>query len=111
MKEFRDRYRKADAFLLDDLQALVPSAKCQTELLYTINALRKKKAQIVIACQEAPTQISGLSSGLRGKLDSGLTVDIGIPDDQTRIAILESKAKERGIPLNNELANFIVKHI
>ena len=111
MKEFRDRYRKVDAFLLDDLQALLPSAKCQTELLHTINALRKKKAQIVIACIQAPTQIEGLISGLRSRLESGLTVDIGIPDDQTRIAILESKAVERGIPLSTELAHFIVQHI
>ena len=111
MKEFRDRYRKVDAFLLDDLQALLPSLKCQAELLHTINALRKQKAQIVIACERAPTQMSGLNSGLRGRLESGLTVDIGIPDDQTRIAILESKAKERGIPLSNELAIFIVQHI
>ena len=111
MKEFRDRYRKVDAFLLDDLQALLPSAKCQTELLHTINALRKKNAQIVIACIQAPTQIEGLISGLRGRLESGLTVDIGIPDDQTRIAILESKAVERGIPLSTELAHFIVQHI
>jgi chromosomal replication initiation ATPase DnaA len=43
--------------------------------------------------------------------ESGLTVDIGIPDDKTRIAILESKAKESGIPLNDELAKFIVQHI
>jgi len=111
MKEFRDRYRKVDAFLLDDLQALLPSAKCQTELLHTINALRKKNAQIVIACIQAPTQIEGLISGLRSRLESGLTVDIGIPDDQTRIAILESKAVERGIPLSTELAHFIVQHI
>ena len=111
MKEFRDRYRKVDALLLDDLQALLPSSKCQAELLYTINALRKKKAQIVIASQEAPTLISKLNSGLRGRLESGLTVDIGIPDDKTRIAILENKAKESGVPLNDELAEFIVKHI
>jgi chromosomal replication initiator protein len=111
MKEFRDRYRKVDTFLLDDLQALLPSAKCQTELLHTINALRKKKAQIVIASIQAPTQIEGLISGLRGRLESGLTVDIGIPDDKTRIAILESKAVERGIPLSTELAHFIVQHI
>ncbi len=111
MKEFRDMYRKVDAFLLDDLHALAPSTKCQTELLYTINALRKKKAQIVIACKEPPAQMKNLSAGLCTKLESGLTVDIGIPDIFTKITILESKANERGIPLNNELAEFIVKHI
>ena len=111
MKDFRDMYRKVDVFLLDDLQALAPSSKCQTELLYTINALRKKKAQIVIACKEPPTQMKNLSSGLCGKLESGLTVDIGMPDNLTKVEILESKAKERGIPLSNELANFIVMNI
>ena len=111
MKDFRDRYRKVDVFLLDDLQALAPSSKCQTELLYTINALRKKKAQIVITSKEPPNQIKNLSSGLCGKLESGLTVDIGVPDNLTKVEILESKAKEREIPLNNELANFIVKNI
>ena len=59
----------------------------------------------------APTQIEGLNSGLLGRLESGLTVDIGIPDDQTRIEILERKALERSIPLSNDLANFIVKNI
>ncbi len=111
MKDFRDKYRKADVFLLDDLHALTPSSKCQTELLYTINALRKKKAQIVIACKEPPTQIKSLSAGLCGKLESGLTVDIGMPDNLTKVEILENKARERVIPLNNELANFIVHHI
>ena len=111
MKEFRDKYRKADVFLLDDLHALTPSSKCQTELLYTINALRKKKAQIVIACKEPPTQIKGLSPGLCGKLESGLTVDIGMPDNMTKVEILANKAKQRAIPLSNELANFIVQHI
>jgi len=111
MKDFRDKYRKVDVFLLDDLQALAPSSKCQTELLYTINALRKKKAQIVITCKEPPNQIKSLSSGLCGKLESGLTVDIGVPDNLTKVEILENKAKEREIPLNNELANFIVKNI
>ena len=111
MKDFRDMYRKVDVFLLDDLHALTPSSKCQTELLYTINALRKKKAQIVIACKEPPTQMQSLSAGLCGKLESGLTVDIGMPDNLTKVEILESKAKERGIPLSNELSNFIVQHI
>ncbi|MBC8259880.1 MAG: ATP-binding protein [SAR324 cluster bacterium] len=111
MKEFRDRYRKVDTFILDDLQAIVPSSKCQTELLYTINALRKKNSQIVVASLQAPTQITGLSTGLKSRLESGLTVDIGIPDDQTRITILESKAKDRGIPLSKELSVFIVQHI
>ncbi len=111
MKDFRDKYRMTDVFLLDDLHALSPSSKCQTELLYTINALRKKKAQIVIACKEPPTQMQSLSSGLCGKLESGLTVDIGMPDNLTKVEILESKSKERGIPLSNELAHFIVKNI
>ncbi len=111
MKDFRDKYRKVDVFLIDDLHALTPSSKCQTELLYTINALRRKKAQVIIACKEPPTQMKNLISGLCGKLESGLTVDIGIPDNLTKVEILESKAKERGIPLNNELASFIVKNI
>jgi len=111
MKDFRDKYRKIDVFLLDDLQALAPSSKCQTELLYTINALRKKKAQIVIACKEPPNKIKNLSSGLCGKLESGLTVDVGVPDNLTKVEILEKKAKEREIPLSNELANFIVENI
>ena len=65
-----------------------------TNTLYTINALRKKKAQIVITCKEPPTQMQSLSSGLCGKLESGLTVDIGMPDNLTKVEILERKAKE-----------------
>ena len=55
--------------------------------------------------------MQNLSSGLCVKLESGLTVDIGMPDNITKVEILESKAKERGIPLSNELANFIVNNI
>ena len=111
MREFRERFRKVDVLLIDDLQTLLPSVKCQTELLHTINTLRKKKSQVVIACEQPPPQIEGLIKGLRSRLESGLTVDIGIPDDQTRIAILKNKAIERSIPLTDALATFIVNNI
>ena len=111
MKNFRDIYRKPDAFLLDDIEALLPSEKCQNELLHTIKSLRKKNSQIVIVSEKPPTHIKGLNSGLKRFLESGLTVDIGIPDNKTKIEILENKASERGIPFNNELANFIVSNI
>ena len=74
MREFRERFRKVDVLLIDDLQTLLPSVKCQTELLHTINALRKKKSQVVIACEQPPPQIEGLINGLRSRLESGLTV-------------------------------------
>ena len=110
MKDFRDIYRKSDIFLLDDLEALLPSEKCQNELLHTIKALRKKNSQIVVVCEKPPTHIIELNPGLIRILESGLTVDIGIPDKITKIEILEKKATERGIPFNNELANFIVNN-
>jgi len=111
MKEFRDMYRKSDVFMLDDLEALLPSNKCQVELLHTIKALIKKKTQIVVVCEQPPTLIKGLNPGLRRILESGLTVDVGIPDDETKIKILENKAFERSIPFSKELANFLVQNI
>jgi len=111
MKEFRDIYRKADVLFIDDLETLLPSNKCQLELLHTIKALLKNKSQIVIVCEQPPTNINGLNPGLRRILESGLTVDIGIPDDQTKIQILENKASERAIPFSKELANFLVQNI
>ncbi len=111
MARFRKNYRGADLFLLDDLDVLSGARQCQTELLHTLNSLRQRQAQIVITCMEAPGSITGLQEALSSRLESGLAIDVGIPDTSARIEILVRKAQEHGIPLSRELAEFIAVNI
>ena len=111
MKDFRDLYRNPNILLIDDLESILPSKKCQNELIHTFKALKKKNSQIAIVCEKPPSHIVGLDPSLKRFLESGLTVDMGIPDDNTKIEILIKKAAEKGIPLNSDLAYFIVSKI
>ena len=111
MNDFREKYRNADLFLLDDLDLIASGKQVQQELLNTLNHLRQKKKQIVITSRDAPSRISQLTDGLCNRLESGLVIDVGVPDMNSRIKILVNKAQEKGIPLSNDLAEFMAKHI
>ena len=111
MEAFRKDFRNAEFFLVDDFDLLGNTKQAQNELLHTLNHLRQRKKQIVITCRVHPFKIEGLSDVLKNRLESGLVLDIGIPDSKTRMEILVSKAEDKGIPLPHELAEFMARNI
>ncbi len=107
INEFKNFYRNADALLIDDIQFLADKNRSQEEFFHTFNSLYEANAQMIITCDRSPKEIDGLDDRIRSRLGWGLTVDIKPPDLETRVAILRSKAEQRGVDLPEPVAFFI----
>ena len=93
---FRRRFQNVDALLVDDVQFLTNRKEMQAELLRLTEALQQAGHQIVLASDRPPAEIADLDERLISRFSGGLVVDMGIPDYETRVAILRRKAEERG---------------
>jgi chromosomal replication initiator protein len=97
MERFKQRYGRVDVLLLDDMQFLTGRRETQSELLRLLNALQGSGRQIVMASDRPPTDISDVDERLISRMSGGLIVDIGLPDFETRVAILRGKSEERQV--------------
>ena len=97
MERFKQRYGRVDVLLLDDMQFLTGRRETQSELLRLLNALQGSGRQIVMTSDRPPSDISDVDERLLSRLSGGLIVDIGVPDFETRVAILRGKAEERKV--------------
>src|SRR5919197_2165860 len=96
MLAFRRRYRRAGALLLDDIALLAGRDAAAEELVHTLDALREAERQIVLAAEQEPSAVRGLSDRLRSRLEASLVVTLGAPDEATRLAILRQKCQQWG---------------
>src|SRR6478735_8169160 len=97
MERFKQRYGRVDVLLLDDMQFLTGRRETQSELLRLFNALQGSGRQIVMASDRPPSEITDVDERLISRLSGGLIVDIGVPDFETKVAILRGKADERKV--------------
>lgn len=108
---FKDKYRSADLLLIDDIQFLSGKEGTQEEFFHTFNTLYQNNKQIVLTSDRPPKAIAGLEDRLVSRFEGGMIADIGLPDLETRKAILEEKCKERNIELNNDILDYIASNI
>ncbi|OGE25232.1 hypothetical protein A3H85_03435 [Candidatus Daviesbacteria bacterium RIFCSPLOWO2_02_FULL_40_8] len=94
--EFRHKYRSCDLLLIDDIQFISGRDSTQEEFFHTFNELQGKNSQIVLTSDRPPNEIQKVESRLVSRFQGGLTVDIQIPDFDTRVAILRAKSEEKG---------------
>src|SRR3954471_5186286 len=94
---FKQRYGRVDVLLLDDVQFLTGRRETQTELLRLLNALQGTGRQVVMTSDRPPSEIPDVDERLITRLSGGLIVDMGVPDFETRIAIMRGKAEERKV--------------
>ncbi|MTT31052.1 chromosomal replication initiator protein DnaA [Terrilactibacillus sp. BCM23-1] len=109
--EFRNKYRKVDVLLIDDIQFLAGKESTQEEFFHTFNTLHEEFKQIVISSDRPPKEIPTLEDRLRSRFEWGLITDITPPDLETRIAILRKKAKADGLEMSNEVMLYIANQI
>lgn len=110
-ERFRERYRRADAVLIDDVQQLASKPKTQLEFLHTFEALLNARKQIVVSCEESPKRLEALHPGLRTRLLAGLVVELGLPDLETRRRMLDLLARRHKISLTREVMEFMARNL
>ncbi|MBI2012691.1 chromosomal replication initiator protein DnaA [Candidatus Curtissbacteria bacterium] len=106
---FRQKYRKVDLLLVDDIQFLAGKESTQDEFFFTFNELLLGGKQVVLACDRHPRELGKLKERLVGRFISGMAADIGLPDLEMKIAILKSKCQGRGLPLDEATTSFIAE--
>lgn len=109
MAAFRERYRRIDVLMIDDVQFIAGKESTQEEFFHTFNALHTGDKQIVLSSDRPPKAMVTLEERLRSRFEWGLIVDIQPPDLETRIAILRSKAERAGRRVPDEILETIAR--
>ena len=107
MEEFRNKFRKMDLLLIDDIQFMAGKEATQEEFFHTFNALYESHKQIVVTSDKFPKDIPGLEERLRSRFEWGLIADIQPPDIETKIAILKKKSDLHQVNLPDDVALFL----
>ena len=110
-KQFRDRYRKADILLIDDIQFIAGREATQEEFFHTFNALFEDKKQIIMTSDLPPRDMKTLEDRLRTRFEWGLIADIQPPDYELRIAIMKKKAEAYNTVFPNDVLAFLAENL
>jgi len=109
--QFKEKYRNVDVLLIDDVQFIAGKESTQEEFFHTFNHLHQQNKQIVVTSDRPPKAIPALENRLISRFEWGMIVDIGAPEFETRVAILNQKSQEKGLQLSSEITEYIANNI
>lgn len=107
----RDKYRKLHGLFIDDIQFIGGKESIQEEFFHTFNALVAAGGQIILTADKPPAEIKNIEARLRSRFEAGMIVDISEPDFELKCAIVQIKAKEKGVELGMDLVSLIAGNI
>ena len=108
---FKEKYRKYDLLIIDDIQFIGKMEKIQEELFHTFNTFYENNKQIIFSSDKHPNHIPELADRLKSRFSAGMIVDVSDPEYESRIAILRVKIQELGISLEQEIIEYIASSI
>ena len=111
VERLREKYREIDVLVIDDVQFLSKKEQTQNELYNIFNLLYESNKQIIISWDRAPKELTELEPRLRSRFEWWITVDIGRPDFETRLAIIQEKSREREFLIPQDVAEFIAANV
>ncbi|MBZ9578258.1 chromosomal replication initiator protein DnaA [Patescibacteria group bacterium] len=111
IESFKSKYRAIDILIIDDVQFLAGKEKTQEEFFHIFNTLYERDKQIILSSDRSPKAIPALTERLRSRFEGGMIADISLPDLETRIAILKTKAQEKRINFPSEVFSYIATKI
>ncbi len=108
---FKEKYRKYDLLIIDDIQFIGKMEKIQEELFHTFNTFYENNKQIIFSSDKHPNHIPELADRLKSRFSAGMIVDISEPEYESRLAILKVKTQELGISFEPEILEYIASVI
>lgn len=109
--DFAGYYRTADVLIVDDVQFIAGKEKMQEEFFHTFNALHQANKQIIISSDKPPKDIPTLEERLRSRFAWGMSIDMQIPDFETRCAIVQTKAHGHDVTLPQEVVEYLATNV
>lgn len=109
--QFRNKYRKADVLLIDDIHFLQKKASTQEEMFHVFNNLFEANKQLVFTCDRPIEEVKDIADRLKNRFSRGINVDLLPPDFETRLAILRRKSEDKGFMVSSEVLDYIGRNI
>ncbi len=109
--DFRNKYRKTDVLIIDDIQFIAKKDSTQEEFFHTFNALYMAQKQIIITSDKPPKDFTGIEERITSRFNSGIIVDIQQPDFETRVAILRKRRDYNGDLVTNDVIDYIAENV
>lgn len=109
--DFASYYRTTDVLIVDDVQFIAGKEKMQEEFFHTFNALHQANKQIILTSDKPPRDIGALEDRLRSRFTWGMSIDMQIPDFETRCAIVQTKAQNQEVELPNDVVEYLANNI
>ena len=111
VQEFKDKYRKYDMLIMDDIQFLVGKEKTQEELFHLFNSLYENNRQIIFSSDRHVNYINGLEDRLKSRFGAGMIVEITMPEYESRLAIMREKLNQQQVILPDEILQYVAETI